>query len=235
MPMALPPLYTVTPAGVGRNTLRSLKRMCRPFAVGALLTLAGMGNAMAVEEAEYTVVQADEPFELRHYAPHILAETVVEGDFEGAGSKAFRRLFDYISGSNTSRESLDMTSPVGQQAGSEKIDMTSPVGQQRVDGRWVVSFMMPASYSLATLPQPDDPAVTLRQVPAQFMAAVRYSGFWSEERYQQHREKLAAWIAEQSLTVVGEPVWARYDPPFMPWFMRRNEILVPVLDPSNNQ
>lgn len=215
--------------------MQSLKPLCRQLALAALVALAGTGNTMAVEEAEYTVVREDKPFELRHYAPHILAETVVEGDFEGAGSKAFRRLFDYISGSNTSRESLDMTSPVGQQAGSEKIDMTSPVGQQRVDGRWVVSFMMPASYSLETLPQPDDPAVTLRQVPAQFMAAVRYSGFWSEERYQQHREKLAAWIAEQSLTVVGEPVWARYDPPFMPWFMRRNEILVPVLDPSNNQ
>jgi hypothetical protein len=215
--------------------MQSLKPLCRQLALAALVALAGTGNTMAVEEAEYTVVREDKPFELRHYAPHILAETVVEGDFEGAGSKAFRRLFNYISGSNTSRESLDMTSPVGQQSGGEKIDMTSPVGQQRVEDRWVVSFMMPAAYSMETLPKPEDPAVNLRQVPARFMAAVRYSGFWSEERYQQHREKLAAWIAGQSLTVVGEPVWARYDPPFMPWFMRRNEILVPVLDPSNSQ
>ncbi|MDP5065186.1 MAG: heme-binding protein, partial [Haliea sp.] len=174
----------------------------------------------------------EESFELRRYEPHILAETVVDGDFEGAGNKAFSRLFKYISGSNTSSEKVAMTSPVGQQPQSEKIDMTSPVGQQQVNDQWVVSFTMPASFTLETLPQPADPAVTLREVPARYMAAVRYSGFWSEKSYRLNKEKLEAWIASQSLTVVGEPAWARYDPPFKPWFLRRNEILVPVADPS---
>ncbi len=204
----------------------------RWWLAGVLIALLGVANSVAVEEAEYDVVLKEESFELRRYEPHILAETVVDGDFEGAGNKAFSRLFKYISGSNTSSEKVAMTSPVGQQPQSEKIDMTSPVGQQQVNDQWVVSFTMPASFTLETLPQPADPAVTLREVPARYMAAVRYSGFWSEKSYRLNKEKLEAWIASQSLTVVGEPAWARYDPPFKPWFLRRNEILVPVADPS---
>jgi effector-binding domain-containing protein len=87
---------------------------------------------------------------------------------------------------------------------------------------------MPASYTLETLPVPDDPKIILRQVPARRMAAVRYSGFWSEKIYRQNRSELETWIREQGLTITGDPVWARYNPPFTPWFLRRNEILIPV-------
>ena len=110
----------------------------------------------------------------------------------------------------------------------EKIKMTAPVGQQPVEGKWAVSFMMPAAYTLETLPEPEDPNITLRQVPARRMAVVRYSGFWSEKSYQRNKVKLESWIHGQGLTVVGDPIWARYNPPFTPWFLRRNEILIPV-------
>lgn len=191
---------------------------------------------MAVEEAEYTVVLKEQSFELRRYEPHILAETIVDGEFDSAGNKAFSRLFKYISGNNKSREKVAMTSPVGQEAVGEKIDMTSPVGQQlEENGKWAVSFMMPASFSLETLPQPADPNVSLRQVPAQLIAAVRYSGLWSEKGYRNNKDKLEEWINEKGFTVVGEPTWARYNPPFMPWFLRRNEILVPVLKSTENE
>lgn len=183
---------------------------------------------MAIEEAKYNVVKKDGRFEVRDYEPHILAETVVEGDIEQAGSKAFRKLFRYISGDNSSREKVEMTAPVSQEPGGEKIEMTAPVGQQGAQGQWTVSFMMPASYTLETLPEPDDPNISLRLVPALRMAAVRYSGFWSEKKYLQHKNKLEAWINEEGLTIVGDPVWARYNPPFTPWFLRRNEILIPV-------
>ncbi|WP_344965945.1 heme-binding protein [Oceanisphaera sediminis] len=202
----------------------------------AWITLAimmGMGNAMATEEAEYRVIRQDNRFELREYASHIIAETLVGGDFDDAGSKAFGRLFKYISGNNTSSQSIDMTAPVSQQAEGEKIDMTSPVGQQRVNDRWAISFMMPAAYSLETLPTPNDPNITLRQVPARHMAAVTYSGLWNEKNYRQHKEQLDAWINKNGFSVVGEPIWARYNPPFMPWFLRRNEILVPVAPPQS--
>lgn len=126
-----------------------------------------------------------------------------------------------------------MTAPVAQEAEGEKIAMTSPVGQQQIDGAWAVSFMMPATLSLATLPAPKDPQVTLRQVPARQMAAVRYSGFWSERAYTRNKAELDAWISKNGWRVVGEPVWARYNPPFMPWFLRRNEVLVPIAMPAD--
>jgi effector-binding domain-containing protein len=121
-----------------------------------------------------------------------------------------------------------MTAPVSQETRGEKIKMTAPVGQQGVGGQWAVSFMMPTSYTFETLPEPDDPKIVLRQVPAHRMAAVRYSGFWSEKKYLRYKEKLEAWIHAEGLTIVGDPVWARYNPPFTPWFLRRNEILIPV-------
>jgi len=190
---------------------------------------------MATEEAKYTVVLKVKNFELREYEPHILAETIVDGDFESAGKKAFSRLFQYISGDNKSRQKIEMTAPVAQKTDSEKIDMTSPVGQQKTDGRWAVSFMMPASYSLETVPQPIDPKVILRTVPARYIAAVRYSGFWSQKAYMHNRDKLEAWIKKNRFSVVGEPIWARYNAPFIPWFLRRNEILVPIANPLNNE
>lgn len=193
-----------------------------------VLTIIGALDAMAIEEAQYDVIKKDNKFEIRDYAAHILAETVVEGNLEDAGKEAFRRLFRYISGDNQSGDKVAMTAPVSQEPRGEKVKMTAPVGQQRVKDSWVVSFMMPGSYTLETLPKPEDPMVTLRPAPARRIAAIRYSGFWSEKGYQQHKVKLEAWIYRMGLTVVGGPIWARYNPPYMPWFLRRNEILIPI-------
>ncbi len=192
-----------------------------------IILFSGVHSAMAAEEASYEVVKVEDSFEVRDYAPHILAETFVTGDFDEAGSTAFRRLFRYISGENRAQAKIAMTAPVSQQSG-EKIAMTAPVGQQKSGDQWVVSFMMPASYDMDTLPVPDDPLVTLRQVPARRMAAIRYSGLWSEKNYQKNKIKLDSWIQKEDLSVIGEPIWARYNAPFVPWFMRRNEILIPV-------
>jgi len=183
---------------------------------------------MAIEEAEYTVVIKEGDYEIRDYKPHVLAETIVEGEFDKAGNKAFSRLFKYISGNNEARDKVAMTAPVSQEAKGEKISMTAPVGQQQVGKRWTVSFMMPASYTLETLPKPLDPTVTLRLVPARKLAAVRYSGFWSEEGYLQNKAALESWIKQRGQTPVGEPIWARYNAPFSLWFMRRNEVLIEI-------
>lgn len=196
--------------------------------VAVAIIIIGAMDAMAIEEAKYEVVKKDNKFEIRDYAPHILAETVVEGDVKDAGNKAFKRLFRYISGDNRSRDKVAMTAPVSQQPMREKIKMTAPVGQRRVQEKWAVSFMMPASYTLETLPEPEDPNITLSQVSARRMAAVRYTGFWSEKLYLRYKLELESWIHEKGLTIVGDPIWARYNPPFTPWFLRRNEILIPV-------
>ena len=121
-----------------------------------------------------------------------------------------------------------MTAPVNQESRSEKIAMTAPVNQQRAGDKWVVSFLMPAEYTMQTLPEPTDPAVRLREVPARKMAAVRYSGTWSQKRYEKQRTGLEEFIENQGLEIMGEAIFARYDPPFQLPFLRRNEVLIPV-------
>ncbi len=206
--------------------------MLNPKHTFLVLILATLGtHAMAIEEAKYSVLLKEQALELRQYDTHVLAETRVDGDFADAGNKAFRRLFKYISGDNEARQKVAMTAPVSQEAQSEKIAMTTPVGQQKSGNNWSVSFMMPASYSLDSLPKPKDTSVLLRQVPARYMAAITYSGFWSEKNYLSHKSTLDAWITQQRFKVTGEPIWARYNAPFTPWFLRRNEILVPIDKP----
>jgi len=196
--------------------------------VTASLLITEVQQVMAIEEASYVVIKKDKDFEIREYAPHVVAETLIEASLEEAGNIAFQKLFRYISGDNVSRTKVSMTAPVSQKQVGEKIEMTAPVGQQRVKDRWAISFMMPKPYTLRTLPQPKDTSVTLREVPAQKIAAVRYSGTWSEENYLSHKLELESWILKTNLTIAGISVWARYNAPFTPWFLRRNEILIPV-------
>lgn len=182
----------------------------------------------AVEKAAYRVVEAEDPFELRDYAAQLVAEVIVEGSLEQAGNDAFNPLFRYISGANQPSQRIAMTSPVSQQRAGEKMAMTTPVAQRPEGDRWIVQFIMPASYTLDTLPTPDNPDVALREIPAQRMAAIRYSGRWTERRFQEHLEKLQAWVETKGWVITGEPVWARYNSPFAPPFLRRNEVLLPV-------
>lgn len=182
-------------------------------------------HALATEEAKYTVLIQDAPFELRDYAPSVQAEVFVQGSREEAASKAFQVLFNYISGANRSRQKIDMTTPVGQ---SEKIAMTAPVGQSPTERGWVVSFMLPASLGPETAPEPTDPRVILHALPARRVASVRYTGGDDEASYQKHLQALQKWMFLRSLKGTGELVWARYNPPFTPPWLRRNEILLTV-------
>jgi hypothetical protein len=185
-------------------------------------------SAMAIEKAKYTVVEKEDDFEIRQYEPRIVAETYVEGDLEEVGDEGFRRLYGYISGDNQKKQSISMTAPVGQEAKSEKIAMTAPVGQEQKDNRWRITFLMPAEYTLETLPVPTDSRVKLVQDSGRLMAAIRYSGTWSEAGYEENKALLEEFIEKRGLIKAGEPVWARYDPPFMPWFLRRNEVMIPI-------
>ena len=188
----------------------------------------GVGDAMAIEEPEYETLEQAGDFELRQYEPHIVAETMVDGAFSDVGSEGFRRLADYIFGNNRKKASIAMTAPVSQAPGSEKIAMTAPVNQAMLDDKWRVTFTMPAKYTMETLPEPLDPRVVLRQEPGRLTAAVRYSGTWSQERYEMNEKRLRSLIMERGLEPVGDPIFARYNPPFTLWFLRRNEVLIPV-------
>ncbi len=179
-----------------------------------ILSLSGcLGNFMANEEPPNKVLEQTGDFELRQYQPYIVAETLVEGDFGEVGNVGFRRLFDYIQGNNRKKT---------------KIPMTAPVGQEKAGDNWRISFVMPASYTLETLPEPLDPRIKLIKIPGRLMAVHQYSGTWSQKRYEAKERQLREFIQEKGLQVVGAPVWARYNPPFMPWFLRRNEVMIPV-------
>ena len=187
---------------------------------------------MAIEEPAHTVIEREEAFEVRDYQGYLVAETFVEGSFDAVGSEGFRRLFGYISGDNRAAEKISMTAPVEQQEASAKIAMTAPVEQQRAGARWRIAFVLPSTYTLATAPRPTDDRVVLAEAPPRRMAVVRYRGTWTEARYGEELAMLRNFIGERGLTAVGEPVFARYDPPFMPWFLRRNEIQIPVQAPA---
>ncbi|NBO17712.1 MAG: heme-binding protein [Proteobacteria bacterium] len=199
----------------------------------AIAGVALLGGAMwgpvasNVEQAKYEVVQAQGNIEIRDYAPMIVAEAEVQGEREEAINQGFRIIADYIFGNNSASEKVAMTAPVIQQTG-EKIAMTAPVTQQGGDAAWNVRFIMPAKYTLATLPKPNNPAVKLKQVAGTTYAVIRFSGVAGEESLKSHTEQLNAYMREHKLTPVGSPVYAFYNPPFTLPFLRRNEVQVQI-------
>lgn len=196
---------------------------------GLLLALASW-PAMAIEIPEYRVVEQDGSFELRAYSSYLIAETEVEAGFMNAGNIAFGRLFRYISGANTAQAEIAMTAPVEQSSQGEKIAMTAPVEQAKADGVYRVGFVVPRKYNRETVPKPTDPRVSIREVPARIVAVWRYSGRWTEENFREHEQDLRRAVQARGLQAVSgdSAIIARYDAPFIPWFMRRNEVLIPL-------
>jgi len=182
----------------------------------------------AIEEPAYTVVQRHDDFEVREYAPYIVAEVLVPGPAEEAGNKGFRRLAAYIFGDNQGERKIAMTAPVSQTPAPVKIEMTAPVALSEAADGYRVQFTMPATFTMETLPRPLDPQIRLRQMSAARYAVIRYSGFWSQDNYDDHLHKLQQAVAAAGLQTVGAPVYSRYDAPWVPWFMRRNEIWLPL-------
>ncbi len=194
-----------------------------------LVGFLGMESAMAIEEPAYDTVVSQAPFELRHYAPTLIAQTVVNGDMDAASSKGFRLIADFIFGNNLAADS-------GQAA---KIAMTAPVTVEPQSGdtslagagQWRIHFVMPRQYTLANIPKPNNSAVTLRELPRKYMVVHRYSGFNTVARVQEKINETLAWAKQQSLQVTGTPQLSRYDSPWTLPMFRRNEIMVEVAAP----
>lgn len=201
--------------------------------VFALLAALVTGSQiMAVEEPKFEIVEKIGDIEIRRMEAYWCVEieiTAAEGE---AGNQAFRPLLKYISGGNKGSEKITMTAPVNQQPAGEKIAMTAPVNQQSLGaGKYVVAFVLPAEFNNRKPPEPLDERLKLRQVSARYLAAIRYRGTWSIERMEEKRGLLMAALSGQNKWVAqGLPVWSRYDPPFMPWFLRRNEVQIEVRD-----
>lgn len=192
-------------------------------------SLVGINN---VEEAAYKVVIKDNNFELRDYDSMIIVETTIDGDFEDAGSKAFRRLFAYITGNNVANRDIAMTAPVIADTANNnpgmEIAMTAPVLQENSKGSWRYAFVLPADFTLETTPKPLDDNVRLAQVAAKKVAVIQFSGLWSEESMQDKTSELNNWISANNLSTLSEPRWAGYNPPWTIPFLRRNEVMIDV-------
>jgi hypothetical protein len=184
--------------------------------------------AMATEEPAFTVVLHEGDFEVRDYGTLVVAEVTVTGDQKESANKGFRLLAGYIFGGNTQRQSIAMTAPVAQQRAGEKIPMTAPVTQTQREGAWVVRFTMPHTYSLATLPKPNDPSVQLTTLPPSRVAVVRFSGWADQKDFDAKTALLVDFIKSHHLHAMGPPSLSQYNPPWTLWFMRRNEVMIPI-------
>lgn len=217
------------------------------WSVGGLVALGVTGAVafaayveLTTAEAPYTSVRQDGDIEIRDYAPVILAQVTASGSQRDAVYEGFDALAGYIFGGNRSAEDIAMTAPVVQQPDGVEIAMTAPVIQQAEGGTedsggtgaWTIGFVMPEQWTMQTLPAPEDPAVTLQEVPARRMAAIRFSGRADDELLAENTALLQDWLEREQLTALGPPTYAFYNPPWIPGFLRRNEVMVEIAQPE---
>ena len=201
-----------------------------------LLSILFTVTAMAIEEAKYRVVEQAGEFEMRVYDPKIIAEVEVSGTLKEASSAGFKLIADYIFGNNTSSSNFDssekisMTAPVTmqqkEQKKSKKINMTASVTMEQTGQKWRIYFVMPSEYTLVTLPKPNNPAVTIRQVQGAKYAVIRFSGFAGYAKVERMTVELEKWLKGKNIKAIGKPELARYNPPWTLPFMRRNEVMI---------
>ncbi len=200
------------------------------WVLAGLVVLIGVAAIAAgpvmsrVEEPEYKIASSSGPIEIRSYGPMIAAQATVQGERKTAISAGFRLIAAYIFGANKPKAEIAMTAPVQQQR-QQKIAMTTPVTQQGDGDQWVVRFIMPKSWTMESLPEPNDKRVTLVPVPPRQTVVIRFSGTADDDLIEQKTVELRRYIAAQNLKTVGEPVYAFYNPPWTLPMLRRNEII----------
>lgn len=182
-----------------------------------------------VEHPNYKVIAVVDTIEVREYQPMIIAEVRVHGERKQAISEGFRLLADYIFGNNRVQQEIAMTAPVQQQA-SEKIAMTAPVQQQEEAGSWKVNFVMPTKYRIDTIPKPNNDRVKLHTLPTKQFVVITFSGSNSNANIAQHEKLLMDYVDNNAIQTVGSPKYAFYNPPWTLPFMRRNEIMLELID-----
>jgi hypothetical protein len=184
------------------------------------------------ETPKYAVIKKANQVELRRYPAHIKAEVDVVGlTYQKAIYQGFSILATYIFGDNTRTEKIAMTSPV-QVSNPKKIQMTRPVTVSG-DETFTVAFIMPAKFTLETLPKPKDHRINLTKIDSEVMAALRFSGYFSERKVRKAKGRLGDWLAQEGLEAQGVFIVARYNPPWVPWFLARNEVMIQIKSEPN--
>ena len=203
-----------------------------PLMVLAVAAFFSGGTVMATETPEYTVLYNDAGIEYRQYAPYLVAETIVAdvSGYKASGNEGFRRLFRYITGANEAAESIAMTAPVARSEAGEKIAMTAPVARNQTTAGESVSFMLPSKYTLETAPLPTDSRVNIRPVSSRLVAVIRYRGRWTDSNYDEQSKTLLAGVKNAGVMTIGSVQSALYDAPYVPPFMRRNEVMIEVAE-----
>ena len=186
---------------------------------------------MATEEPDFTLIYKEKSFEIREYAPRIIAQVKINGNFDEASSTGFRSLADFIFGNNSinnESEKISMTAPVIAEPTSKKIPMTAPVLAEEKNNQWFISFVMPKEYSLQTLPKPNNSEITLTNLPKEKFAVIIFSGLVRESSYDEKIILLNNFIKKKKLKTLGSVQIARYNPPWTLPFFRRNELMIKV-------
>jgi len=180
---------------------------------------------------EYRVVERDGSVEVREYEGYTTAYVDIPSEFDGAINTGFMKLFNYISGKNTNRSKIKMTVPVTEEqvTGSQKIPMTAPVTSEKISGDvYRVSFIMPANYTLDTLPIPDDKDIKFTRIEPYRAAVIKFPGRMNESLANKKSEELKRWLDKKGLQARPNFIAAQYDPPWIPGFMRRNEVIAEI-------
>ena len=194
-------------------------------------------NLTNYEQPQYDVISQKGSYEIRGYKPYIVAETRVNGDFRNSGNSAFSILAGYIFGKNVDQEKMAMTAPVIAQSKTNigtKMNMTVPVTAEAVSEDngsvtgYIYQFVMERKYDMDTLPIPNDPRVTFKQVPKRIVAVKTYSGQRRGSNYEQNLQSLLADLIKDGYRIKGQPQAAFYNGPWTPSFLRRNEIILEI-------
>ncbi len=187
-------------------------------------------NLSALEEPKYSVLKEYENFEIRNYASYLVAEVDIEGSYNKTGNEAFRILAGYIFGDNQSSTKMNMTAPVESEAiqTSERMNMTAPVFSNKNVNGYTYRFVMESKYTQETLPVPNNSKIRITEIKDRVMAVISFSGRWSQKNFEKHEQILVNDLKNEGIGVASEAIYARYNAPFTPWFLRRNEIMFEI-------
>jgi hypothetical protein len=180
--------------------------------VSVLATLAIVAGCRtsrsAYATARFKMKRASGKFELRDYPKLTLVETPMT---DAGGNSGFGRLFGFITGRNE---------------GAQKISMTTPVFMSGDEHHAAMAFVMPADLKTEQVPKPTDKSISIREVPADLFAVFCFSGGRNAKNEAEALAQLKTWMAAEGLCVLSPPVFAYFDPPWTPSFLRRNEVML---------